>query len=176
MPALVDLPLRDGSGAFRVVVEAPRGSSVKLKYEPETGAFALSRALPLGVTYPYDWGFFPSTRAPDGDPLDAMVLFDSGTYPGVVIPSTPIGVIRVVQRERGDAGAKTVRNDRVIVVPAEIGRYEHVRELPKAIGRELEEFFIAASKLAGKDLTVEGWDGPAEARETILRASDARQR
>ena len=55
---------------------------VKFKYDPDEGVMMLARPLPLGLTYPYDWGFVPSTRAADGDPLDAVILWNGTSYPG----------------------------------------------------------------------------------------------
>ncbi len=170
MADFLNLPLRDADGAFHVVVEAPRGSVVKMKYEPRMNAFVFKRPMQLGISYPYDWGFFPSTMAEDGDPLDAMVLFGAPTWPGTVIASTPIGVVRVVQKDDGENAP--IRNDRVIVVPVEDRRLEHVHDLAPRVIEELEQFFVTASKNAGKHVTIEGWEGPKNASETILEAAE----
>jgi inorganic pyrophosphatase len=45
----------------------------KFKCDPALEVFTLNRALILGVTYPFDWGFVPSPMADDGDPLDVMI-------------------------------------------------------------------------------------------------------
>ena len=83
------LPLRRSRSVFNVVVETPRGSPVKLEYDTKHKVFAYGHPLMLGLAYPYDWGFFPRTQAQDGDPLDALVLHESATYPGVVFGLSP---------------------------------------------------------------------------------------
>src|ERR1700722_19662719 len=113
---LLTLPTFATKELFHVVVESPRGSAVKLKYNPTLNAMSISRPLVLGLTYPHDWGFVPSTRGPDGDPVDALVYWDVATFPGVVIPCRALAVIQVEQNGK-DEPAQRVRNDRVIVVP-----------------------------------------------------------
>jgi inorganic pyrophosphatase len=167
MSDYVNLPCRDAHGHFHVVVESPRGSMVKLKYEVGIAAFVFKRSLQLGASYPYDWGFVPSTRAPDGDPLDAMLLFEAPTWPGVVIPAKAIGVVRLVQREKGK---KKERNDRIIALPVEDPRYDDVKDLPKRVRRELEQFFVTITEMTDKEVSVEGWEGPAAAEDVIEKA------
>jgi inorganic pyrophosphatase len=53
--------------------------------------------------------------AEDGDPLDGFVLWDGHAYPGILIVSRPIGVLRVSPDPARDR--VTVRNDRVALVP-----------------------------------------------------------
>lgn len=174
MTDFLTLPSHGEDGVLRVVVETPRGSQVKLKYEPSLQAFALSRPLVLGLHYPHDWGFVPSTRAEDGDPLDAMVLFDAATFPGVVIPCRPIGVIELSQRSRKTG--KRERNDRVLTVPAIRRRgiaLDHVDAIAKEERQELEAFFMSAVLFEGKEARVLGWRGPSAAEKLIRKAKRA---
>src|SRR5579859_1039378 len=168
---LIDLPTRDESGILRAIIETPRGSIAKLKFEPTTGAFELSRPLVIGVAYPYDWGFFPSTCAPDGDPLDVMIVHDATTYPGVVIPCRPIGLVKVTQKEKGKKGRE--RNDRIIAVPHREHRMPNgSKKLTTRVKEELEQFFVSAVLMENKKIRIEGWDGPREAEAVIRKAQE----
>ena len=82
------LPTWNSEGQLVCVVESPRGARAKFKYDPALKVFTLNRALILGIAYPYDWGFIPSTMAEDGDPLDVMIFHDVPTFPGVVMVGT----------------------------------------------------------------------------------------
>ena len=167
---LASLPSFDASGHLRVVVEAPRGARVKLAYDAELRAFVFQRELALGMSYPYDWGFVPSTRAEDGDPLDAMVLLDGATWPGTIIPCIPIGIVRIAQRRPG--GRKEERNDRIIAVAVEHPRYTSIEEIPRRLRDQLVEFFLATGRLTGKTVSARGWGGPAAALRAVRQAAE----
>ena len=171
---LTRLPLRGKDGAFHVVVESPRGATVKLKYDPELGAFTLSRPLVHGLRYPFDWGFIPSTRAADGDPLEALVYWDQSTYPGVVLPCRALGVLKVEQKKSRGRGRE--RNDRLLAVPTHAPRAENLekfQDLSLRERRELEHFFTAAVAFADKDVRILGWEGPAAAEKMVASAAAA---
>ena len=169
---LLSLPPLLDSGDFRVVVESPRGSRIKFKIDPEHGVVTISRPLPLGLAYPFDWGFIPGTCAADGDPLDAMVYWDVASFPGVVIVCRALGVLKVEQDSKGRTGRRE-RNDRVIAIPASAPRQRELNaleDLPRRVRDELEKFFLDATAFERKNAVILGWEG-AESAEALIRSS-----
>jgi len=57
----------DDKQLLRVVIETPKGSRNKFAFDPDERIFELKKVLPAGMTFPYDFGFVPSTKADDGD-------------------------------------------------------------------------------------------------------------
>jgi inorganic pyrophosphatase len=169
---LTTIPAFSTRSTIHVVIESPRGSTLKLKYAPQLEAVTLSRPLPSGLVYPYDWGFVPSTRAADGDPLDAMVLWDHISFPGMVLSCRLLGMLAVEQNGKASARQRQ-RNDRVFAVPIESPRYSSLRsvsDLSARTKRELEAFFLASTALEDKDVKFLGWSGSAAAGR-LVRAS-----
>ena len=140
-----------GKSCVYAVVETPRGSRAKLEFDPKLRVFTLSKPLLVGLTYPYDWGFIPSTEADDGDPVDVLIIHDAATYPGLVLRCKPVGVLELVQTKKG----RKERNDRIFVVP-DRSPFESdltdIRKLPKRAVKELEQFFEATDALEDKTL------------------------
>src|SRR3954447_21160311 len=161
------LPVRSKDGDVHVVVETPRGSAAKLEFDPDMQVFTLSKPLILGLTYPYDWGFIPSTEGDDGDPVDVLVMDDVATAPGLVLKCKIIGVLEVLQSEKGKKG---IRNDRLIAVPRDSHREQadkDARDLPKQVRQEIEKFFVATDELEDKELKFLGWKSPKTGKRLI---------
>ena len=170
MANLLKLPTWADDDHIYAVVETPRGSTCKLDFDSDLQAFTLAKPLMAGLAYPYDWGFIPSTKAEDGDPLDVLVMHNARTFPGVVLRCRPIGILEVEQKAHG----KKERNDRVIAVPdcsqLEVD-LDDVRNLPPRAREELELFFQATDALEAKEIDFLGWRGPGHAIKTIKRLS-----
>jgi inorganic pyrophosphatase len=82
------------------VVETPKGSPNKYKFEQKFGAFVLNTVMPKGSFFPYDFGFIPSTLGEDGDPLDVLVLMDNPAPGGCVLAIRPVGAVIGSRRRR----------------------------------------------------------------------------
>jgi inorganic pyrophosphatase len=164
------IPTFASGDVFHVVIEAPRGSTLKFKYEPRWQAMSISRPLPMGVSYPFDWGFVPSTHAADGDPVDAMLLWDVPSYPGVVVQCRAIAVLHVEQNRKAHDRSERIRNDRIMAVPTEARRQNEITDvvaLPARVRQELEYFAIAATALEGKDVQIIGWGDASDALKLV---------
>lgn len=156
----------DDKQLLRVVIETPKGSRNKFAFDAEERVFELKKVLPSGMEFPYDFGFAPSTKADDGDPVDVLVLMDEPAFPGCVLSCRPIGVI---EGEQGSKKKKE-RNDRILAVEKDAHSWadiKKIQDLGKEFCRELEEFFVNYHKLSGEQFRVLGIKGPDEARKLV---------
>ena len=138
-------------------------------------AFTLGGLLAEGLSFPFDFGFVPSTVAEDGDPIDVMVLMDEPAHVGCVLAVRLIGVIEAQQTEDG----KTTENDRLIGVAIHSYSHEHIQsidEVNKSILKQVEEFFIFYNKSRGKKFKVTGVHGPSKAVKRLQIAIKAHEK
>ena len=148
-----------------VIVEIQKGSQNKYEYNKEIGIFELNRVLYSSVHYPVDYGFIPQTLGEDKDPLDAIVLVTNPTLPGVLIPSRPIGVLKMVDSGEGD--------DKILCVPIKDPRFSHIKDI-KDVGQatldEISNFFKTYKQLENKKVDIVGWDNKKSAEQVILNS------
>jgi len=156
----------DDKKMLRVVIETPKGSRNKFAFNPDERIFELKKVLPSGMTFPYDFGFVPSTKADDGDPVDVLVLMDEPAFPGCLLTCRVIGVI---EGEQGDKKRKD-RNDRIIAIEKEAHSWEDVRnvdDLGTQFAQELEAFFVNYHKLSGEQYRILGLKRADQARKLL---------
>jgi hypothetical protein len=100
-------PFDKASGALNIIVETPENGRIKYKYNEKYAMFRLDKTLPDGFSFPFEFGFVPSTIGGDGDPLDVLVQSDEATFPGYLVLGQVLGVVEAEQRE----GKQVNRND-----------------------------------------------------------------
>lgn len=135
---------------FTVVIETPRHTTGKYFFDEKEKCFRLKKLLPLGMSFPYDFGMIKHTNGQDGDPLDAMVITECDTYPGVVMECRVIGALLATQKS---AGKKPIRNDRFFLVPGESSVYDHIsdiKDFSNKHNRQLIDFFVNYNKAENK--------------------------
>jgi len=161
---------RDSHGHQTVVIETPKGSHNKYSHDPDRGVFELTKVLPEGEAFPFDFGYVPRTLGGDGDPLDVLLLMDQPAFPGCVVAARPIGVIEARQGERKNRGAKSVRNDRLIAVATESKVHrgiDRLDDLPGPLVEQIEEFFRSYNEKQGRVFTPLRRASPATARRLV---------
>ncbi|HEX8748860.1 MAG TPA: inorganic diphosphatase [Pyrinomonadaceae bacterium] len=159
--------LNDDEDEINVIIETPKGSRNKFNYDEKLGLFKLGGVLPAGASFPFDFGFIPSTVGGDGDPLDVLVLMDEPAFAGCLVATRLIGVIEAEQTERD---GETTRNDRLIGVAAGSRIHSDVRTLDGLNGNlldEIEHFFVSYNVIKGKEFKPQGRFGPERARKVI---------
>jgi len=164
---LTKLKTFDKDENVNAVIETPRGNRTKLAFDDKLKAFAVKKVLPQGMSFPFDFGFVPSTLGEDEDPVDVLVLMDEALPTGTVVPSRLIGVI---EAEETDKDGETTENARLIAVAAACQIFSDVKklgDLPHAVVEQMEHFFVAYNQEEGKKFKPTGRKGPKRAREYV---------
>ncbi len=164
-----DLPSfeKDGSSVFTVVIEIPTGSKVKYELDKGSGLLRVDRVLYSSVIYPANYGFVPRSYCGDGDPLDALVLNSEPVLPLTMMRARAIGALRMVDEGKQD--------DKLVAVHVDDPAYDdyaHLDQLPVHIIRQIRRFFEDYKVLENKQVVVEDFLGPDQAREVLQQAVD----
>ena len=149
---------------FDVLVEIPGGSRNKYEVDHETGRLRLDRMLFTSTRYPSDYGYIENTLGQDGDPLDALVLIDEPTFPGVLIRCRAIGMFHMRDEAGGD--------DKIMCVPAHDIRKNHIQDIhdiPEFDRLEIQHFFETYKDLEpGKSVEGAHFEDRAAAEAEII--------
>lgn len=159
-------PFDEETGELRVIIDTPKGSRNKYKYDEKLEIFKLSGVLAVGHSFPFDFGDVPNTLGADGDPIDVLVLMDEPAFVGCLIPSRLIGVVEAEQTEDG----KTERNDRLIAVASNSRVHKDIKsinDLNETLVDEIEHFFVSYNEAKGKQFKPLGRFGATKAKHLV---------
>ena len=106
-------------------IEIPLHSKNKYEIDPTTGKIKLDRVLYASMVYPTEYGSVENTLAPDGDPLDILVVCDNPSFPGCYVPARVLGYL-----EMTDGGKPDYKLISVVDCDPRYSNYRELNELP----------------------------------------------
>jgi inorganic pyrophosphatase len=156
----------------QAIVEAPAGSRVKVYYDPISHRFRVGKFLPLGMVFPLDFAFVPSTLAGDGDPFDLLILPEASLPVGSIVN---VRILGILEAEQNKLNKRPRRNDRVIARLVEsrlFAKVQHIDQLGQMFIEEISTFFSTYKRLRGQTYNVIAVGGPDRAVDLILEGAD----
>lgn len=144
------------------LIEIPLGSRNKYELNSKTGRIHLDRVLHSAMSYPAEYGYIENTLAPDGDPIDILVIAREATFPGCVVPARVLGYLSTVDNGKEDY--------KLIAVTDCDPRYDHVQKLEDLadyILKEITNFFENYKVLQGIRVEVGEFHGLEETFQVI---------
>lgn len=150
------------------LIEIPLGSKNKYELDKATGRIRLDRVLYAAMIYPAEYGIIESTLAPDGDPLDILVICSDPTFPGCIVPARVLGYLDMVDGGKLDY--------KLIAVVDCDPRYDDVTELEHLspfVLKEISNFFSNYKVLQGVTVEVGHYHGKKEAVQIIKQCREA---
>ena len=127
----------------------------------------VDRILYSAVYYPANYGFIPKTYCADNDPLDILVLGQEPVVPLSIVRAKPIGLMKMI--DQGEADDKIIA---VHVDDPEYAQYNSIEDLPQHILKTIKRFFEDYKVLENKEVKIEAFLGPEDAKKAIVEARD----
>ena len=130
------------------LIEIPLGSKNKYEINHETGTIHLDRVIYAAMSYPAEYGIIENTLAPDGDPLDILVIASEPTFPGCTVPARVLGYLST--RDNGKEDYKLIS---VVDCDPRYDNIERLEDISSFVLKEIRNFFQNYKVL--QDITVE---------------------
>ncbi len=153
------------------LIEIPLGSKNKYEIDEKTGRIRLDRVLYAAMIYPAEYGIVENTLAPDGDPLDILVICSDPTFPGCVVPARVLGYLSLIDNGKTDY--------KLIAVANCDPRHDDKRELSDIspfILKEIANFFQNYKVLQNISVEVGEYYGKEDALRIIKQCREAYQK
>ncbi len=139
-------------------VEIPFRSRNKYEIDKKTGKIRLDRVLYSAMGYPTEYGTIENTLAPDGDPLDILILTTEPTYPGCIIPARIVGYLKMV-----DNGKEDFKLISVVDCDPRFNEIKDITDISKFTLKEIKNFFENYKKLQNIEVKVGNYHNKEEA-------------
>lgn len=144
------------------LIEIPLGSKNKYELNEKTGRIHLDRVLYSAMIYPAEYGIIENTLAPDGDPLDILVICSEPTFPGCMVPARVLGYLPMK-----DNGVDDYKLISVIDCDPRYADIQELEQLPGFILKEIANFFENYKVLQGIKVEVGSYRDKEAAIEII---------
>lgn len=129
-----------------LMVESPKGFNQKFEYEPEERRLRLSKILPAGLVFPFDFGMSPGTKDEDCDPLNVIVVCEAATFPGCMIECRVIGTFQAQHTERDVKTMRKIALQGCRLCLSFIRDVVELAYLPESILNQMENYNEQADK------------------------------
>ena len=149
------------------LIEIPLGSKNKYELDEKTGRIVLDRVLYAAMIYPAEYGIIEQTLAPDGDPLDILVVCSEPTFPGCMVPARVLGYL-----EMTDNGKTDYKLISVVDCDPRYDDIHELKDLPSFVLKEIANFFANYKVLQNVPVEVGEYYGKEEAVRIIAECRE----